>query len=39
LLARHSSQSFVKSDYRNIDVFFALGDGILGLQLRPFGIE
>ena len=39
LLARHSAQSFVKRDYRNIDIFFAFGDGILGLQLRPFGIE
>src|SRR5258708_23247043 len=39
LLARYSSQSFVKGDYRHIDIFFAFGYRIFGLQLGPLGIQ
>jgi hypothetical protein len=37
--ARYSSQSFVKSNYCNIDIFFAFGDTVFGLQLGPLGIQ
>src|SRR6202158_5025929 len=38
-LSRHSAERLVKSDYRHIDIFFALRNRVLGLQLRPLGIE
>ena len=32
-------QEPIKGDHRDIDIFFAFGDRILGLQLGPLGIE
>src|SRR2546421_94794 len=38
-LARYSSKSLVEGDYSYIDIFFAFGDGIFGLQLGPLSIQ
>jgi len=38
-LARHSSQSLVKGDYRDINVSLTLGDCVLCLKLSALGIQ
>src|SRR6201984_2512485 len=38
-LTRHSSQSFVKGDHRDINISLAFGNRVLGLQLSALSIQ
>ena len=38
-LDQHAAEGFVESDDREVDVLFAFGDGVFGLELGAFGVE